>query len=95
MPEAFFVPDGDDRFISTDWTIGPWSRESQHAGPPAALMGRAMERAVGRDDLQLVRATFEILRPVPVAPLTVHAEVLRPGRSVVLTTATMTDDDGG
>ncbi len=94
MPEAFFVPDGDKRFISTDWTIGPWSRESQHAGPPAALLGRALERAVDRDDLQIVRATFEILRPVPVAPLTVHAEIVRPGRSVVLSAATLADDKG-
>lgn len=94
MPEAFFVPDGDERFISTDWTIGPWSRESQHAGPPAALLGRALERAVDRDDLQIARATFEILRPVPIAPLNLQAEVVRPGRSVVLSAATLADDKG-
>jgi hypothetical protein len=94
MPDAFFVPEGEDRFISTDWTIGPWSRDSQHAGPPSALLGRAMERAGGRDDVQMVRATFEILRPIPVAPLTVQAEVVRPGRSVLLTTASLSDEDG-
>lgn len=94
MPDAFYVPDGPDRFISTDWTIGPWSRESQHAGPPAALLGRAIERAVGRDDVHVVRTTFEILRPVPVAPLHVTAEVVRPGRSVVLSEASLSDDDG-
>lgn len=94
MADAFFVHDGGDRFIPTAWTIGPWSRESQHAGPPSALLGRAIEQAVGRDDLQVVGATFEILRPVPVAPLRVQAEVLRPGRSVVLTHASLSDDQG-
>ena len=94
MPDAFFVPAGDDRFLATDWTIGPWSRESQHAGPPAGLLGRAMELVADRPDMQMARATFEILRPVPVVPLTVHAEVVRPGRSVILTAATLSDDRG-
>ena len=94
MADAFYVPDGADRFISTEWTVGPWSRESQHAGPPAALLGRAIERAVGRDDVQVVRSTFEILRPVPVAPLQVAAEVVRPGRSVVLAEASLSDEQG-
>lgn len=94
MTEAFFIRDDEDRFLSTEWTIGPWSKESQHAGPPAALLGRAIERAIDRDDLQVARVTYEILRPVPVAPLRVSAEVLRPGRSVALTAASLSDDTG-
>src|SRR5919106_1443557 len=77
MGDAFYLFDGDNRFISTEWTIGPWGPDSQHAGPPAALLGRALERVVGRDDMQRVRA-----------------EVIRPGKSVVLTTATISADDG-
>lgn len=94
MVDAFFVDDGEDRFTPTDWTIGPWSRESQHAGPPAALLGRAIERAVGRNDVQVVRITFEILRPVPLVPLTVQTEIVRPGRSVILTRASLSDEKG-
>ena len=94
MADAFFVDEGDGRFTSTKWTIGPWSSESQHAGPPAALLGRALERVIDRPDQQIVRATFEILRPVPVAPLRVTAEVIRPVRSVVLAAASLSDDDG-
>ncbi len=94
MADAFYVPEGDGRFLSTEWTIGPWARDSQHAGPPAALLGRAVELAVGRDDVQVVRVTFEILRPVPVAPLTVTAQVMRPGRSVILTSASVSDERG-
>ena len=43
MPEAFYERDGD-RFASTELTRGPWDPSSQHAGPPAALLGREIER---------------------------------------------------
>ena len=94
MSDAYFIQQADDHFVATEWTIGPWSKESQHGGPPAALLGRAIERVVGRDDVQIARATFEILRPVPVAALKVHAEVIRPGRSVVLSSASLSDEKG-
>ena len=94
MRDAYFIQQADDRFLATEWTIGPWSKESQHGGPPAALLGRAIERVIGRDDVQIARATFEILRPVPVAALQVHAEVIRPGRSVVLASASLSDPKG-
>lgn len=94
MSDAFFIREGDDRFISTEWTIGPWSKESQHAGPPSALLGWAIERVVARPDLQVARITCEILRPVRVAPLSLSSEVIRPGRSVTLASATLSDDKG-
>lgn len=31
-------------FESLPSTAGPWSPEAQHGGPPAALLGRALER---------------------------------------------------
>ena len=37
--------------------------------------------------------TFEILRPVPIAPLTVSARVVRPGRSVELIEGLLAHDD--
>ncbi|HKG18539.1 MAG TPA: thioesterase family protein, partial [Candidatus Limnocylindrales bacterium] len=40
------------------------------------------------------RVTYEILRPVPIAPLTVDATVIRPGRAVELVEASLADDDG-
>lgn len=94
VSDAFFIQESEERFVSTGWTTGPWNRESQHAGPPSALLGRAIERTVGRDDLQVARITLEILRPVPIAPLQVSAKVLRPGRSVVLSSAAISDDKG-
>ncbi len=38
MPDAFYVPDGE-LLASTELTRGPWDPGSQHAGPPAALLG--------------------------------------------------------
>jgi hypothetical protein len=84
VTDAFYEPLGDGRFRSTPHTAGPWDPAFQHAGPPAALLGRALERCAPRDDLVPARLTFEILRPVPVAELAVTARVVRPGRSVEL-----------
>ena len=81
---AFFVALGDGRFAATPHTCGPWNPEHQHAGPPAALLGRALERCEPREGMLLARLTFEILRPVPVGEVEVAARVIRPGRSVQL-----------
>jgi Thioesterase-like superfamily len=81
---AFYEPLGDGRFRATPHTRGPWDPAFQHAGPPAALLGRALERCEPRDDMLLARFTFEIVRPVPVAELEVEARIARPGRSVQL-----------
>jgi hypothetical protein len=82
--EAFYEPLGGGRFRSTPHTRGPWDPAFQHAGPPAALLGRAIERCEPREGFVLARLTFEILRPVPVAEVEVAARVARPGRSVEL-----------
>ena len=79
MSDAFFLPDGD-RFVATEYTRGPWSREHQHGGPPAALMARVVE--AGAKGLALTRLSVDFLRPVPIAPLTVRTETLRAGRRV-------------
>ncbi|HEY6693733.1 MAG TPA: thioesterase family protein [Solirubrobacteraceae bacterium] len=81
---SFYEPLGDGRFAATTHTAGPWDPAFQHAGPPAALLGRALERCEPRDGFVFARLTFEILRPVPVAEVAVAARVIRPGRSVEL-----------
>jgi hypothetical protein len=86
MGDAFYVPLGDDVYRSTRHTAGPWSPDSQHMGPPAALLARQWERTAG-PGTALARVTIEILGPVPVADLTVRSWVDRPGRSVRLTGA--------
>jgi Thioesterase-like superfamily len=93
MTIAFYVPD-DGGFRSTDWTRGPWDPEQQHAGPPTALLGRAVEGLEGGAEFTVARLTVEILRSVPLTVLTVTARVVRPGRRVQLAEATLGDDDG-
>ena len=46
MPGAFYEPDGDG-FLATEATRGPWDPDAQHASPPAALIGREIERLGG------------------------------------------------
>ncbi|HEX4908063.1 MAG TPA: thioesterase family protein, partial [Actinomycetes bacterium] len=70
-------------------TRGPWDPGLQHAGPPAALLGRAVEGQGDRAELQVARVTFEILRPPPMAELAVATRLLRGGRSVELVEATL------
>jgi hypothetical protein len=89
--EAFYVPLGEGRYRATALTRGPWDAGAQHAGPPSALLGSALETAL---DGHLARITLEILRPVPIADLTVTTEVVRPGRSVRFAEGVLADDDG-
>jgi hypothetical protein len=92
--EAFYAVSGD-RFEPSELTRGPWDPDAQHAGPPAALLGRALERCDPPEDPAWIgRVTFEILAPVPLAPLAVTATVARPGRSVELLAASLAGPDG-
>ncbi|WP_424217234.1 thioesterase family protein (plasmid) [Streptomyces sp. BI20] len=91
MTEAFWERVDGTRFRATEYTRGPWDVGSQHAGPPAALLGRAVEDRPGaREDLRLARITFEILRPVPIGAVEVDVRVVRAGRGTELVEATLT-----
>jgi len=85
---VLYEPEGD-IWIPTDYTRGPWSPDHQHAGPPTALLARALEAASGIEDGQTVRLAADILRPVPMQPLTVTARVVRGGRKVELLEAVL------
>ena len=76
------------RVESLPATAGPWSLDAQHGGPPAALLGRAVE-GLGKGSIG--RFTMDLLGPVPVGPLDVSASVVRPGRSVSLVHAALHD----
>jgi hypothetical protein len=92
VPESFYVPEGDG-YIATELTRGPWDPGSQHGGPPAALLGRELDRA-GQVEGRLARVTYEILRPVPIGPMQVSAAIVRPGRRVEMVEGALADGDG-
>lgn len=91
MTEAFYEALADGWYRSTALTRGPWDEGAQHAGPPSALLGSALETTL---EGPLARVTFEILRPVPIAELLVTTTVVRGGRSVRLGEGVLADADG-
>jgi Acyl-CoA thioesterase C-terminal domain/Acyl-CoA thioesterase N-terminal domain len=91
--DAFYERDGD-VFRATELTRGPWDPDAQHAGPPAALLGWAIEQLPESDEFQVGRVTFEILRSVPIAPVRVEVQVVRPGRRVQMFEAELSDAAG-
>ncbi len=93
MPEPFYLPlDGPDgeRFHATSATTGPWFADAQHAGPPSALLARALERCTPQADTQIGRISVDVLGPVPAGEVAVRATVERPGRSITLLAAELT-----
>jgi acyl-Coa thioesterase superfamily protein/acyl-CoA thioesterase superfamily protein len=100
VPDSFYEPDGD-LYVATELTRGPWDPDSEHAGPPAALIGREVERLGGGriggaegPPAQVGRITYEVLRAVPIGPLRVEARIVRPGRRVEMFEATLSDEAG-
>ena len=91
MPDSYFTSNDGRWFQPTDHSRGPWDPMACHAGPPTALMARALEQLM--PDLRLVRLNVELLRPIPMAGFRVQAEVRKPGRSVSYTEAEILDDD--
>lgn len=89
---SLFVVDGG-RLVPTDLARGPWSPDSLHGGPVAAVVARSVEGLAGDDGLSVARLTLELLRPVGTAPITVTSRVVRPGRKVQLIDTVVTQDD--
>lgn len=85
-PEPVFTREGD-TFVPTEQAIGPWDRGQLHGGGPAALIGAAIQALA--PDMQLARTTFEFLGPVPCAPITVEAQIVKPGKRLQLAHATV------
>ncbi|HTB49533.1 MAG TPA: thioesterase family protein [Solirubrobacteraceae bacterium] len=81
MTESIFVGDGD-LFVPTEHARGPWDPRALHGGAPAALIAAAFERMQPGAELPFARLSFEFLRPVPMAPLTLSTRISRPGRRV-------------
>jgi hypothetical protein len=72
-PDAAYLAIGDDRFVASALTRGPWDPGYQHAGPPVALVCRAVERAARAHGLgHIARLTANLLRPVPIGELVVE-----------------------
>ena len=91
---SFYEPLEGELFRSTASTAGPWNPSAQHGGPPAALLGRALESIDEGAPRVIGRFTMDLLGPVPVDTVSVSSSVLRPGRTVSLRQAELSDASG-
>jgi hypothetical protein len=69
--------------ITSDLASGPWGR-MQHGSAPAALIAHVAETLPSEQPMRTARLTIDLMRPVPIAPLTIKTEVLRDGRKIRL-----------
>lgn len=92
MPPGYFTTDGDD-FLPTWIARGPWGAtvSGNYVG---GLLGFAIDRDHGHDELQPTRLTVDLLRPVPMEPVRVATAVVRAGRRLVLVDAELTLESG-
>ena len=86
MTEPIFHVDGD-AFVPTGHARGPWDPGMQHGGAPGALIARAVERLA--PEMALARLTVEFLAAVPLAAVTVAAEIVKRGRNLQIAEATL------
>lgn len=69
-------------FRASELTRGPWHPDHQHAGPPVALVCRAIEQAAAEYGFTHVsRLTANLLRPVPIGEVQVDVETDYAGRN--------------
>ncbi|MFP5461619.1 MAG: thioesterase family protein [Gammaproteobacteria bacterium] len=69
-------------YNATTLTRGPWDPGHQHAGPPIALVCRAIEQAAHQHGLtHIARLTANLLRPVPIGHLIVEVMTDYVGRN--------------
>jgi hypothetical protein len=81
MAESIFLAEGE-RFMPSEHARGPWDPRALHGGAPAALLTAAFERVEPGAELPIARLGFELLRPVPFAPLECSVRIVRAGRRV-------------
>ncbi len=81
--QAIYRVDGN-RVVTSPDAAGPWDSSMQHGSAPAALVTWAAEAIPTREPMQIARVTIDLMRPVPLTPLTLESEVLREGRKIQL-----------
>jgi hypothetical protein len=79
MSEAIYTLE-DGLFVPSGHARGPWDANAQHGGGPAALLVREIEALESPGPMLLARLTIEFLGAVPLAPLELRAEIVRPGK---------------
>jgi Thioesterase-like superfamily len=90
--DAIYRVDGN-RVVTSPDAAGPWDISMQHGSAPAALVVWAAEAIPTPQPMQIARATIDLMRPVPVAPLILETEILREGRKIQLCAVRLLAED--
>ncbi|MGX5357118.1 thioesterase family protein [Kocuria sp. KH4] len=88
-PDAYFVRLDATRFRSTLHAQGAWNAAEQHMGAASGLLAHAVEVDHPRADLLPARFSYDILGLIPGGEVEVSTRVVRPGRTIELVEATM------
>jgi len=80
-------------FIPGELTRGGWADDTQHGGPPAGILARAIDRVPTLVPMQVVRFTVDLSRPVPLEPLRIETTVVREGKRIQLVDARLAADE--
>jgi hypothetical protein len=81
--DAIYRVDGD-RVVTSPNAAGPWNAGMQHGSAPAGLVVWAAEAIPTPQPMHIARVTIDLMRPVPLTPLTLQSEVVRQGRNIQL-----------
>ena len=81
--DAIYRVEGN-RITTSPDAAGPWDPRMQHGSAPASLVVWAAEAIPSPVPMRIARVTVDLMRPVPLAPLTLETEVLREGRKIQL-----------
>lgn len=82
-----------DHYVPTASAASPWGPITLHGGAPTGLMAALMERQFAGADMQVVRLTVDLFRPVPMAPLAARTSIVRDGKRVKLLAVSLFHDD--
>jgi hypothetical protein len=91
--DAFYDQLTPESFRANVATTGPWDPTLQHGGPPVALLGRAPELLGGPAGSRIARLACDFFSPVPVSEVSVRTAVLRVGKKIQVSEATMRSGD--
>jgi len=82
LPSSAYELMSNGNYRASVLTRGPWHPEHQHAGPPIALVCRAIEHAAAGHGLtHIARLTANLLRPVPIGELAIEVATDYAGRN--------------
>lgn len=81
-------------FVPTDHVGGAWNLDEQHVAPSMGLLCHAVERdhvdrRAAHDRLEVTRLSYDILGTLAMTEVDVAVRVLRPGRTIELVEATL------